>query len=249
MKRLFSFLAKKPQWALSEGRRVYAVGDIHGRRDLLDVLLAQIAEDDSARGPAETVIIFLGDLVDRGPDSAGVVERLVAFAKEKPSARFLMGNHDEVFLKAAEGDAAATRYLVRIGGEPTILSYGIDPEEYRTLDYETLAQRFAAAVPPEHLAFISGFEQSIALDDYLFVHAGVRPGVALDAQEETDLRWIREHFLGHDGDFGKCIVHGHTISDNVEARPNRIGIDTGAYMTGRLTALGLEGADRWSLST
>jgi serine/threonine protein phosphatase 1 len=249
MKRLFSFLAKKPQWSLAEGRRVYAVGDIHGRRDLLDALLAQIDEDDAARGPAETVIIFLGDLVDRGPDSAGVVDRLLAFAKERPSARFLMGNHDEVFLKAAEGDPRATRYFVRIGGEPTILSYGIDPEEYRALDYEALAERFAAIVPKEHVDFVSSFEQSIAIDDYLFVHAGVRPGVPLDAQDETDLRWIREHFLGHSGDYGKCIVHGHTISDAIEARPNRIGIDTGAYMTGRLTALGLEGSERWSLST
>jgi serine/threonine protein phosphatase 1 len=233
-----------------DGMRVYAIGDIHGRLDLLDALLDSIAEDDRARGhDVETRYIFLGDLIDRGPDSRGVVERLLAFSKSGASARFLMGNHEQVFLRALEGDKKSLRFLGRIGGRETLISYGISEEDYKTLGFEELAVHAAEKVPAEHVAFLSGFENMIALGDYLFVHAGIRPGVTLDEQEDHDLYWIRDEFLTHKESFGAIVVHGHSIAEEIDVRANRIGIDTGAFATGRLTAIGLEGGERWFLST
>jgi serine/threonine protein phosphatase 1 len=250
MRSLFNFAARsrRPPCAVPEGVRLYAVGDIHGRRDLLDRLLAAIDEDDAARGPARTELIFLGDLVDRGPDSAGVVARLMALAETRP-VRFLMGNHEEVFLRAVEGDQRALRFLVRIGGRETLLSYGISEEEYRTVDYDGLLDLLRARVPPAHIAFLSAFEPWIEVGDYLFVHAGLKPGIALAEQKRSDLCWIREEFLNHRDSFGRMVVHGHSITEEIDERPNRIGIDTGAFASGRLTAIGLEGEQRWYLST
>ncbi len=235
--------------SIPDGERVYAVGDIHGRLDLLEQLIQAIDDDDAARGPAETTLVFLGDLVDRGPDSRGVVERLRRLSLERPSARFIAGNHEQVFLHALSGDPRVTRYLVAIGGRSTLLSYGITDEEYAGLEYSELADRLIALVPPEHVDFLSSFEEWVEIGDYLFVHAGVRPGVPLEEQSSQDLRWIRDEFLNSRSSFGRMVVHGHTISEDVEVRSNRIGIDTGAYDTGRLTALALEGSDRWFLST
>jgi serine/threonine protein phosphatase 1 len=233
-----------------DGVRVYAIGDIHGRLDLLDRLLASIAADDRARGNGvETQYIFLGDLIDRGPASRGVVERLIAFSNGNGNARFLMGNHEQVFLRALEGDQRALRFLVRIGGRETLHSYGIGDEDYKALDFEELAALAAEKVPAEHLAFLGGFENWIALGDYLFVHAGLRPGVALEEQAHSDLYWIRDEFLSCRESFGRIVVHGHSITEDIDVRANRIGIDTGAFATGRLTAIGLEGDERWFLST
>lgn len=232
-----------------DGRRVYAIGDVHGRLDLVEALLDRIDADEQARGPADTLIVFLGDLVDRGPDSRGVIDRLIAWRDGPRAMRFLMGNHEEVFLKAVAGDLRALKFLTRIGGRATILSYGIDEDTYQTLDYEGLAAALQACVPAGHVAFLSAFEETIEIGDYLFVHAGLRPGVALDEQKPSDLRWIRDDFLLHGDDFGHVVVHGHSITEAVDVRPNRIGIDTGAYESGRLTAIGLEGAERWFLST
>jgi serine/threonine protein phosphatase 1 len=231
------------------GRRVYAIGDIHGRLDLLEILLEAIASDGASRPAAATTMIFLGDLIDRGPDSASVVERLLQFSKAGLDARFLMGNHEEVFLRALKGDLRALRLLIRIGGRETIFSYGIGPEDYRNLDFEDLAALLKEKVPAEHVEFLSSFERWIEVGDYLFVHAGLRPGVALADQSSSDLRWIRDDFLRHRDSFGKLVVHGHSISDEVDVRSNRIGIDTGAFASGRLTALGLEKDSRWFLST
>ena len=231
------------------GRRVYAVGDIHGRLDLLEQLLGLIEQDDAARGEADTLLIFLGDLVDRGPNSRGVVERLLRLSRERGGVEFVMGNHDQVFLEAASGSAGATRYMVRIGGRPTIASYGITEREYAEADFDQLTRMLAARVPREHLDFLASFKPSVELGDYVFVHAGVRPGVPLGEQDAQDLCWIRDEFLHHRSSFEKMVVHGHSISEAVEMRPNRIGIDTGAYATGKLTALGLESDRRWLLST
>jgi len=237
-------------YEVPQGRRVYAVGDIHGRLDLLDRLLGTIDEDDRARGgDARTELIFLGDLVDRGPQSRGVVERLLGLRDGPIPARFLMGNHEEVFLRAARGDARALRFLIRIGGRETIFSYGITEAEYRDLDYDALVELLPMRVPADHVDFLAGFETMIEIGDYLFVHAGLRPGIALEDQATSDLYWIREDFLNHRDSFGKMVVHGHSITEDVDLRPNRIGIDTGAFASGRLTALGLEGAERWFLST
>ncbi len=237
-----------PAERVPDGVRVYAVGDIHGRLDLLDALLAKIDEDDAGRGPARTELIFLGDLVDRGPDSAGVVERLRRLGETR-RVRFLMGNHEEVLLRAVEGDERALRFLLRIGGRETLLSYGISAEEYRDLDYDELLPMLREKVPPAHVAFLSAFERWIELGDYLFVHAGLRPGVALEEQKDSDLCWIRDDFLQHRDSFGKMVVHGHSITEEIDVRTNRIGIDTGAFATGRLTAIALEGEERWFLST
>lgn len=233
-----------------DGVRVYAIGDIHGRLDLLDQLLASIAADDRTRGNGvETLYIFLGDLIDRGPDSSGVVERLMAFSRSGANVRFLMGNHEQVFLQALEGDRRALRFLSRIGGRETLQSYGIGEEDYKALDFDELAAHAADKVPAEHIAFLSGFENMIRLGDYLFVHAGIRPGVILEEQEQSDLYWIRDEFLSHRDSFGAIVVHGHSITEDIDVRANRIGIDTGAFATGRLTAIGLEGGERWFLST
>jgi serine/threonine protein phosphatase 1 len=250
MRSLLNFVSRsQPRaCAVPEGARIYAIGDIHGRRDLLDRLLAQIDEDDAGRPPARTELIFLGDLVDRGPDSAGVVERLMALRALRP-VRYLMGNHEEVLLRALEGDLRALRFLVRIGGRETLLSYGISADEYRELDYDELLVLLQQKVPTEHVAFLSAFENMIEVGDYLFVHAGLRPGVALEEQKTSDLCWIREDFLSHRDSFGKMVVHGHSITEEIDERPNRIGIDTGAFASGRLTAIGLEGDRRWYLST
>ena len=233
-----------------DGQRVYAIGDIHGRNDLLGQLLTQIDADDAERGSADTHIIFLGDLMDRGEDSAGVIETAMALRDSGRKVRFLMGNHEEVFVRACrKNDSKTTRFFLRIGGEETVLSYPITRAEYITLDMEQLSERLATLVPESHLEFIESFEDQIVIGDYAFVHAGIRPGVPLSEQKPTDLRWIREEFVDQRGDLEKVVVYGHTIYDEVEERGSRIGIDTGAYASGKLTALALEGGERWYLQT
>lgn len=254
---LKALLRRKPRPAapidtamLPDGMRVYAIGDIHGRRDLLDLLLDQIFADDRARGPADTHIVFLGDLMDRGPDSAGVIDRAIELSQAMGDrVHFLMGNHEEVYLEAATGDEKVVRFFCKIGGRETILSYDIGPAEYNALTMEELAARLPELLPKAHLDFVRRFEDRIVIGDYAFVHAGVRPGIAIDAQRPKDLRWIREDFLVDETPHDKLIVHGHTITDDVEECSNRIGIDTGAYMSGMLTALALEGRSRWYLKT
>jgi serine/threonine protein phosphatase 1 len=247
------FLARKPKLAppvhaLPAGERIYAIGDIHGRADCLDTLIDRIDADDAARGPAQTTLVFLGDLVDRGADSRGVVERAMTLATQRP-CRFLMGNHEEVFIKAWEGDTASARLFHRIGGRETLLSYGVSPGDYDKADFETLIGLIGERVPAGHIAFLRRFEDIFRSGDYLFVHAGIRPGTPIDEQDPTEMRWIRERFLHDPRDHGALVVHGHSISAEVEECPNRIGIDTGAYASGRLTALGLEGTGRWFLDT
>lgn len=233
-----------------DGARIYAIGDIHGRNDLLQALLAQIEADDAARGPADTQIIFLGDLVDRGPDSAGVIETAMALRASGRKVRYLLGNHEEVFLAACrKRDTKTLRFFLKIGGDSTLQSYPITRAEYQALDLEELAARLDSLIPEAHLAFLESFEDRIVIGDYAFVHAGIRPGVPIDEQKRSDLRWIREEFTGHRGDLEKVVVYGHTIYDDVEERGSRIGIDTGAYASNKLTAIGLEGGERWYLQT
>jgi serine/threonine protein phosphatase 1 len=235
--------------AIPGGRRLYAIGDVHGRLDLLDALLAKIDADDAARGPADRTIIFLGDLIDRGPDSAGVVERVYRLAQSTSGVRVLMGNHEEVFARAISGDVQALRHFCTMGGRETLLSYGIGAADYAALDYSELLARLQQCVPGHHQAFINGFENLIEIGSYAFVHAGIRPGVPLAEQQPADLRWIRDIFLNHQAAFERIIVHGHTISARVDEQPNRIGIDTGAYTSGCLTALGLETTRRWYVNS
>lgn len=232
-----------------EGRRIYAIGDVHGRNDLLQQLLAKIIKDDGERDKAESEIIFLGDLVDRGPDSAGVIDTVMQLKSSLGNVRFLMGNHEEVYLAAATGNEKSVRFFNRIGGRETILSYDISMQEYVELDIAQLAARITTLFPREHVDFIAGFEDQIIIGDYAFVHAGIRPGVSLAEQRPKDLRWIREEFLGIEDAHEKVIVYGHTISDEVVEAGNRIGIDTGAYYSDKLTALALQGSERWYLDT
>lgn len=232
------------------GTRAYAVGDVHGRLDLLDRMLGMIEEDDASRPPADTIVILLGDVVDRGPDSAGVVERLRCLKQEYPSTvRLLLGNHEEVFLAALGGDPQAVRVFCRIGGRETLLSYGVDQARYERMDYDEVASALAELVPDTHRRFVGAFEDMIVLGDYAFVHAGIDPMVPLADQRPGNLRWIRQPFLAHRGRLEKVVVHGHTVHHEVESHVNRIGIDTGAYETGRLSAICLEGSERRVIQT
>jgi serine/threonine protein phosphatase 1 len=236
-------------WHAPEGQRIYAIGDVHGRLDLLNALLQQIDDDDHGRPGAETRLIFLGDLVDRGPDSRGVVERVMSLCAENSNVRCLAGNHEELLILTAEGDRRAAGLFNRVGGHETMLSYGVSDAAYKEADLETLSQMVAEHIPKDHIDFMRGFDDWIEAGDYLFVHAGIRPGNALEEQESSDLRWIRKEFTEHRGQHSHMIIHGHTITADVDAPGNRIGVDTGAYATGRLTAIGIEGDQHWFLQT
>jgi serine/threonine protein phosphatase 1 len=227
------------------GYRVYAVGDIHGRLDLLDELLAQLEADDKARPRAKTIVIFLGDLIDRGPSSAQVIERLRTYAPRGVRPIFLSGNHEEVLLRLIRGESQYLADWLRFGGAECARSYGIDPRAIKRMEPSRAVRLLREKVPASHKSFLDTFQ----VGDYLFVHAGIRPGVDLSEQSQTDLRWIRGAFLDSDHEHGFVVVHGHTISEDVQLRTNRIGLDTGAYRSGVLTALGLEGAERWFLQT
>jgi len=245
IRQLFRPKPARPLPAIPAGERVYAIGDIHGRLDLFAALAEAIEQDDPARGQAETTVILLGDLVDRGPNSAAVLEGARAWQGHR-NVRMLLGNHEEMFLTTYR-EVGHMRNFLRYGGRETILSYDIDQAAFHTAEIEEAHELMRAAVPETDIEFIESFEDWIVVGDYAFVHAGIRPEEALDKQRRHDLRWIREPFLSHCGDHGHMIVHGHTITDDADVRHNRIGIDTGAYASGRLTALGLEGTTRWLL--
>ena len=235
--------------AAPRGHRAYVVGDIHGRRDLLEQLLELIQEDILKRRKLKNTIVFLGDLIDRGPDSADVVERLLTYRPPFAKTAFLMGNHEEVLLRVLDGDSALLGQWLKFGGAECLRSYGGDPIAMKTMQPDQALALAKQCVPDRHAEFLRSFADTISFGGYLFVHAGVRPGTSLADQMQSDLRWIREPFLGDERDHGCVVVHGHTISERVELRSNRIGIDTGAYRTGVLTALGIEGTDRWLLQT
>jgi serine/threonine protein phosphatase 1 len=247
LSRLFSRKEIRPK-SVPPGRRVYAIGDIHGRLDLLDRLLAMIEEDQRGRAPIVPDIVLLGDLIDRGADSAGVVRRAMA----PPAwARLiaLMGNHEASMIEALHGKADAMRMWLRFGGRESLLSWGVPADLIDEGTTEEIAAAATAAIPRDELAWLARLRQHARIGDYFLVHAGVRPGTDLDRQSPKDSYWIREEFLESRRDHGAVIVHGHSISPDVEEYDNRVGIDTGAYASGRLTALALEGEDRWLLQT
>lgn len=231
------------------GGRAYAIGDIHGRLDLLETLLAAIDEDLERRPARKAVLVFLGDLIDRGPDSRGVVEKLRTFRHEMMRHYCLAGNHEEVLLRLLAGERGILDSWLKYGGAECLRSYGGDPESFASLSEGAALAAIRKAIPAEHTRFIASFADTLTFGDYLFVHAGIRPGVELSLQSQSDLRWIRSPFLDHEGEHGFVVVHGHTITEVVDSRHNRIGIDTGAYRTGTLTALVVEGCERWTLDT
>jgi calcineurin-like phosphoesterase family protein len=212
---------------LPRGHRVYAIGDIHGCLDELRALHAAVA-DDFKRNQASAVLVHLGDYIDFGPDSAGVIE-LLAAGPPVPGLRTvnLMGDHERTALDALSGDGAAATDWLHTGGEAALLSWGIGVEMPRT--------EWAQFVPATHLAFMQGLGSEYRAGGYLFVHAGVRPGVALEKQAEDDLLGIRQSFLASEQDFGVVVVHGHSAAPTPVMKENRIGIDTGAGCGGRLT--------------
>lgn len=242
LKQIFARRGDAPKAAVPAGQRIYAIGDIHGRRDLFEALVEAIEADDTASGPAQTQVILLGDLVDRGADSRGVID-LARQWQQRRKVRVLFGNHEEMFLRSFE-DNEIFRHFLRHGGRETVLSYGVPRERFLAATHEEAQELMREAVPAEDIAFLESFEDMVRVGDYLFVHAGINPALPLEEQRPKDLRWIREPFLSHAEPHEAVVVHGHTISEAVEDRGNRIGIDTGAFMSGRLTALVLEGTSR-----
>jgi serine/threonine protein phosphatase 1 len=233
---------------LDDGLRVYAIGDVHGRLDLLERMHGLIAAELVAWPVRRAVVVHLGDYVDRGPQSAGVVERLLDLSIGDAELVCLKGNHEDCLLQFLDGDDGAETFM-HYGGLETMASYGVDASELLERgDFHRLAVAFAAHLPVRHRNFFEMLPLRHAIGGYFFCHAGVRPGVALAQQTDHDLIWIREPFLGSAADHGKIVVHGHTPVDTIESLPNRINVDTGAVFTGRLSAVVLEGDGRRFLS-
>lgn len=228
--------------AVPEGTRYYAIGDIHGRLDLFEAMIAAIEAEMAAAPDLDHRIILLGDLVDRGPDSAGVVARARNWQQTR-NVRILAGNHEEMFLAAFE-KPEALRHFLKHGGRETVLSYGFSTRQLAQLTLEEIFERLPKLVSESTRDYIAAFEPMIRAGDYVFVHAGIDPSRPLGEQKRSDLLWIRERFLSHEGPLEKVVVHGHTIFERVMDCGNRIGIDTGAFRSGVLTALVLEGEQR-----
>lgn len=228
---------------LTDGQRIYAIGDMHGCSNLLDELQQRIAKDLEDRPHAAPHVICLGDYCDRGPDTPGVIDRLIAMKSGPMKASFLLGNHDNYmpeFLKDSRfQDIHLHWFDPRMGGDATLKSYGVDPLFLN--DRDQARDEFESCLPAAHLAFLKDCDLCLPIGGYIFVHAGIRPGVALADQTKEDLIWIRDEFLPFKGDLGAKVVHGHTIVDQVQHHSNRIAVDTGAFRTGVLSCVVLEG--------
>jgi serine/threonine protein phosphatase 1 len=223
--------------------RIYAIGDIHGRLDLLEHVIGAIWRDVTVHGPA-ALTITVSDYIDRGPQSRGVLDRLVDNPFPTPFIA-LKGNHEDM-LEAFLADPAIGPQWFDNGGLATLQSYGIAVHSFGATIFAEARDALRAALPGPHIDFLRALKISFSRGNYFFCHAGVRPGVPLGRQREQDLLWIRDEFLLSDVDFGQIVVHGHTPTPEPEVRPNRIGIDTGAFATGRLTCVALdEGAPRF----
>ncbi|RFU12074.1 serine/threonine protein phosphatase [Rhodobacteraceae bacterium W635] len=232
---------------------VYAIGDVHGHLDALKGVLALIETDRSATGNHDAPVVQIGDLVDRGPDSKGVVAHLMRLSAEDSRLTVLKGNHDNMFAEflatPPRHDPRLRRDLSwlhpRLGGRETLASYGIDPDQPEA----RLQQLAHARVPESHRAFLAALPLSARHDDCLLVHAGIRPGLPLSYQDPADLYWIRDEFLTDTRDHGALVVHGHTPVDTVEHHGNRLAIDTGVAYGGPLSAVAIEGRRAFLLTT
>jgi serine/threonine protein phosphatase 1 len=233
---------------IEDHRRFYVIGDIHGRSDLLDRIVDEITRDIEKNPTPECLSVTLGDYVDRGPDSRGVIDRLARnpFPTDYIA---LKGNHEELF-EAFLGQPTIGLQWRHLGGLETLHSYKVPVAPLMIgKGFEEASYALQQAVPDEHLRFLKNLKLSLTIGRYFLCHAGVRPGVPLEHQKAEDLLWIRDEFLSSDRDFGKVVVHGHTPIESPEVLPNRINIDTGAFATGRLTCLVIEGARLRFLST
>ncbi|NNC59548.1 MAG: serine/threonine protein phosphatase [Erythrobacter sp.] len=228
--------------SVPEGTRYYAIGDIHGCNTHFEALIEAIEEDALSAPDLETRIVLLGDLVDRGPDSAKVIANARNW-QERRNVQILAGNHEEMFLQSFN-DTKVLRHFIRHGGRETILSYGVPQKKYNKASLDELQALIHEYVSEQDRAFIASFSEMVVAGDYVFVHAGIKPGIELEAQSREDLLWIRERFLDYDEAHPLFVVHGHTIVEKIDRRTNRIGIDTGAFRYGKLTALVLEGSSR-----
>lgn len=230
--------------------RVYVIGDIHGRLDLFARLVSLIREDHAARGPCATRLVLLGDLVDRGPESAMLVEWCRMLAESSDRFVVLKGNHEALMVEALSGNVETMALWLQLGGRETLVSWGVSPEELQQEPTRLMIRQARRKIGSQTLSWLSSLPLMNRHEGYAFVHAGVRPGLALDRQREDDLLWIRGPFLDSKEDHGAIVVHGHTITEGgPDIRHNRINIDTGAYRTGMLTAIGIESGHTWFLST
>jgi serine/threonine protein phosphatase 1 len=222
------------------GTIFYVVGDIHGRDDLLEELCGHIDDDLKSERGNEAIEIYLGDYVDRGPESARVINRLLD-RRSRRKTIFLRGNHDRVLERFLQGEPSLEDWR-QVGGFETLLSYGVQPDMLRDLpDQVSVRRALADRLPDSHRVFLAELRPHYSAGAYFFVHAGVRPGVPLEQQAESDYLWIRDDFLDHSGSFGRIVVHGHTPVMQPELLPNRINLDTGAYATGVLSCLKISG--------
>lgn len=239
-----------PAASVPHGARIYVIGDIHGRLEPLTRLLALIRRDAGRASANRRVLIFLGDYVDRGLQSRDVLDLLLADCAPGFETIFLKGNHEALLLEFLRDASTGKRWLA-LGGQATLLSYGVarQPGVLTGEGLESLRAAFAAALPDSHRAFLNALATRHVEGGYAFAHAGIRPGQALERQREEDLLWGCEEFIADGRDHGKVIVHGHWFTPRPEVSGNRIGIDTGAYATGRLTCLVLQDASRKFLST
>ena len=242
LRNLFGSAPQPRLAAVPVGTRYYLIGDIHGRLDLYSALIDGIEQDDAVRPGAESHVVLLGDLVDRGPDSAGVLARTRTWQQQR-SVRVLAGNHEEMFLNSFQ-KPEVLRHFLKHGGRETVLSYGLSKKQFNAMNLDELFELMPKLIPQADIDYIRNFEEMIIAGDYLFVHAGIDPAVPLNEQKRSDMLWIRDRFLDHTGPLEKVVVHGHTIFNKVMDCGNRIGIDTGAFRSGVLTALVLEGDQR-----
>jgi serine/threonine protein phosphatase 1 len=232
---------KRAAARLPEGIRIYAIGDIHGCADLLEALLLEIDADCTLYPPRRPIVVFLGDYIDRGPTSREVLDLLLGCERTKETI-FLRGNHDSFVHRFLSEPAVLDEWRL-CGGLETLVSYGLKPSiNPDGLEQARLAKELAKSIPKRHLEFLESLSLSFNCGDFLFVHAGIRPGVPIRKQREEDLLWIREEFLSCEQRFEKFVVHGHTPVSVPDLRPNRINIDTGAFATGRLTCIVVEGS-------
>jgi len=239
-----------PDYKVPDGTIVYAVGDVHGRLDLLQALERRIVDDARMRGATRRVIVYLGDFVDRGYESRAVIEHLLETEIDGFERVFLMGNHEEYMIRFLEDSSKARGWFAN-GGIETLMSYGVIAGGSGATDNDLarVQSEFRAALPETHKTFLAGLPVMHREGDYVFVHAGIRPGVAIEDQDPEDLRWIRGDFLEDKRDYGVVVVHGHTITEHPVDRPNRIGVDTGAYASSRLTCAVLMADQREFMST